>query len=171
MKRRQAIRQIAIVSSGIALLPACRPESSEIIYTRLSLDRAGQKLLEQFTTALLPAAKTPVSTPETAVQFILTVLNDCHSPEDIQKYKTGLKELENWLDQNYHTRFEKLTPEKQAEAFARLSGKENLPESLPFFYKTTRSLTLEHFTSSEYFLSNVLKWQFAPGRFSGCVAV
>jgi hypothetical protein len=44
-------------------------------------------------------------------------------------------------------------------------------EAVNYFYNTTRSLTLQHYMSSKYYLVNVRKFEMAPGRFNGCFPV
>jgi hypothetical protein len=171
MHRRQALQHLVILTSAAALLPGCQPEEKAPVYARVPLDRKQRKLLEQFTEALLPIAKTEVKTPEKTVDFTLTVLNDCHSPEDIEKYLAGLTELQTHLQQKYRGKFEALSTEQQAEVFTFLSGKEGVSEPLKFFFETTRDRSIEHLTSSEFFMKNVLDWEFAPGRYAGCAPV
>ncbi len=172
MKRRQAIRNLVLLTSGAALLPGCQPEADKLpIYVNIPLDKKQRKLLEQFTEALLPKAKTGVTTPETTADFTLTVLNDCHSPEDIQKYMLGLTELQAHVAKQYKTDFGALAADKQAEVFNYLSAETGLSEPLKFFFDKTRGMTVEHFTSSKFFMKNVTGWEFAPGYFRGCVAV
>jgi Gluconate 2-dehydrogenase subunit 3 len=174
MKRRQAIRNIAIATAAAYLLPGCKGEpvaTDAAASGKLSLDAEQRKLLDQLTEALLPKAKTEVKTPETTSDFLLAVLNDCHSPEDASKYLGGLKELQSHVAKQYKTDFGALSAAQQAEVFTWLSKPEGQSEPLKFFAETTRGLTIEHFTSSEFFLKNVRNWAFAPGYFKGCVAV
>ena len=172
MKRRQAIKNLVIITSAAAILPSCQPEAANVpVYENIPLDKKQRKFIEQFTEALLPKGDSGVTTPETTTDFVLTIFNDCQSPEDIQKYMAGLTELQTYVKQKYSSDFGSLGADKQAEIFAYLSGGEGLSEPLKFFFGSTRRLTVEHFTSSEFFLQNVLKWEFAPGRFKGCVAV
>jgi hypothetical protein len=174
MKRRQAIRNIAIATAAAYLLPGCKGEpvtTDAAASGKLSLNGDQRKLLDQLTEALLPRAKTEVKTPETTSDFVLAVLNDCHSPADASKYLGGLKELQAYVAKQYKTDFGALGAAQQAEVFTWLGKPEGLSEPLKFFAETTRSLTIEHFTSSDFFLKNVRGWAFAPGYFKGCVAV
>ncbi len=171
MKRRQAIRNIAIATAAAYLLPGCQGEPKGPVYANVPLEADQRKLLDQLTEALLPKSKTEVKMPETATDFILIVLNDCTSPENIQKYLGGLKELQSHVVKQYKTDFGSLATAQQAEVFTWLAKPEGQSEPLKFFAETTRGLTIEHFTSSEFFLKNVRNWAFAPGFFKGCVAV
>ncbi len=170
MKRRQAIRNLVILTSAAALLPGCEMDNLPV-YENIPLDRKQRKFLEQFTEALLPKGKTEIKTPETTTDFTLTVLNDCHSPEDIQKYLAGLTELQAHVKQKYNADFGALGADKQAELFTYLSAETGVSEPLKFFFDKTRGMSIEHFTASEFFMKNQMKWEFAPGRFDGCAAV
>jgi hypothetical protein len=174
MKRRQAIRNIAIATAAAYLLPSCKgePVASDAAATgQLALDADQRKLLDQLTEALLPKAKTEVKTPETTSDFILAVLKDCHSPEDASKYLGGLKELQAHVAKQYKANFGSLAAAQQAEVFTWLGKPEGQSEPLKFFAETTRGLAIEHFTSAEFYLKNVRNWAFAPGYFKGCVNV
>lgn len=173
MRRRQAIRNIAIATAAAYLLPQCKnePKIEATAYPNVPLTADQRKLVEQFTEALLPKANTQIQTPETTANFVLTVLNDCTSPDDVQKYLTGLKELQSRIRERYKTDFGSLPESQQAEVFAWLSGTEGLSAPLQYFFGTTRGLAIEHFTTSEYFLKNVMKWEFIPGYFKGCSPV
>jgi hypothetical protein len=171
MHRRHAIKNIVLLTAAAVALPGCQPHENFPTYARVPIDRKQRKLLERFTEALLPVAKTEVKTSEKTVDFTLTVLNDCHSLQDIEKYLAGLTELQTHLQQKYRGKFEALAPEQQAEVFTFLTGKEGVSEPLKFFYETTRDRSIEHFTSSEFFMKNVLDWEFAPGRYMGCAPI
>lgn len=171
MKRRQAIKHLVILSSATAILPGCRIEPTGAIYENVSLDNQQFELLGQFIDSLLPKEKTNVITPEKTVDFVLTVLNDCHSPEDIQKFKAGLSALQAYLSQNYKAKYDALGNKEKAEIFTYLSEKEGTTEPVEFFYRTSRKLAIEHFTSSPFFMKNIMGWEFVPGYFKGCVPV
>jgi hypothetical protein len=169
MKRRQAIKHLVILSSAAAILPGCHTEPTGPVYENVSLDDQQYKLLGQFINSLLPQEKTNLNSPETTVDFVLTVLNDCHSPEDIQKFKEGIGALQAYLSQNYEGKYGAFGDKQKAEIFTYLSGKEGTSEPVEFFYTTSRKLAIEHFTSSPFFMKNIMDWEFAPGYFKGCV--
>lgn len=170
MKRRQVIKNIALVSSGMVLLPTCRFEQLPT-YRNFSVETDDLELLSWLTENILPKGALEISTPETSVQFLLTMLDDCYDPKDIQKYMTGLKLFVQFIRDEYRTSFRNLNPEQAMLLFARVTKSDLLPESLPYFLATTKRLTVQHFTSSEYFLKNYMDFEFVPGRYLGCVRV
>lgn len=162
---------MVILGSAAVILPSCQPEApAGPVYENIPLEPRQRAFLEQFAEALLPRQGTEVATPESTQDYILTILNDCHSQEDIQLYTTGLKELQAYLRENYGGDFGSLDAAKQAEVFSWLAATDRT-EPVKFFAGVTRQLAIEHFTSSQYFLAQVMKWEFVPGRYLGCVPV
>lgn len=170
MNRRKAIRNIAIISSGVVLLPACEIESLPV-YENLTLDRQQLDLINWLTSAILPKEGLEIPTPESTSDFVLTMLNDCYSPEDIHKYLAGSKIFMQYVKDEYGTSHTNLNPEQSILLFSKIMKSDLLPESLKYFLATTKQLTVRHFTTSEYFLKNHLDFEFAPGRYLGCAPV
>ncbi len=169
MKRRQAIQNIAIISSSLALMPACN-FVDEPVFENVPLEPDESKLLKWLTEAILPKDGEPqITTPEPTYQFVLSMINDCFDPEDIQKYLTGLKLFYQYIKDEYQMFYSGLNPEQHILLFTEVSKSEMLPESLQYFLNTTKQLTVRHFTTSEYFLKNHLDFEFVPGRYNGCV--
>jgi len=154
MKRREAIQNMFLLSAGVALLPNCQMEEQGPIYANVPLEKGQRTLMNLLTDAILPRAGTEVTTPETTTDFILTMLNDCTSSEDIQKYL-----------------LKKMAPEKQLELFSNLGESEKMTDAAKAFFNQTAWMTRQHFTSSEYFMKNRLDFEFAPGRYLGCEPV
>ncbi|MCB0517878.1 MAG: gluconate 2-dehydrogenase subunit 3 family protein [Lewinellaceae bacterium] len=171
MKRRHAIKNILAISAGAALLPSCETDANLPVYENIPLDKKQRQLIAQLADAILPKGKTQVNTPEETTDFILTVFNDNKPLEDIQKYTTGLTEFQTYLKEKYSTDFSKINKEKQAEILSYIMGENGPTGNVKYFYENTRDLAIEQFMSSEFFLKNVMEWEFAPGRFVGCVAV
>lgn len=171
MKRRTAIRNLGLVYAGLHFLPSCKFTESPPVYERVPLETDQYHLVEWLTQAILPAGEPEISTPEKTPHFVLTMLNDCYAPEDIGQYLTGLQHFEQQIQEEYSTTFKKLDQEQQIKLFTEISDSETLPENLKYFLNTTKQLTVQHFTSSEYFLVNHKDFEFVPGHYNGCVPV
>ncbi|HEV2478171.1 MAG TPA: hypothetical protein VGS79_00845, partial [Puia sp.] len=44
-------------------------------------------------------------------------------------------------------------------------------QDLIFFYTTTKKLTIQAYTSSQYYLTKIQVYELVPGRWHGCVPV
>ncbi|MEM6316855.1 MAG: gluconate 2-dehydrogenase subunit 3 family protein [Bacteroidota bacterium] len=170
MTRREAVRNILLLSTSAAFLPACNFEEGPV-YANVPLERGQRTFIELVTNAILPREGTEVMTLESTTDFILTMLNDCTSPEDIQKYLLGIKEFQQGVKSMYDTAFKRLDAEQQVDLFTTLGGAESMTEAAKHFFNKTNGLTRWHFTGSEYFMKEVQEFEFVPGRYIGCRAV
>lgn len=171
MKRRRALRNIVILSSATAWLPSCCYDPQVEVYERIPIKYSERKFFDGLVEALLPTATTGLSSPESSSNFILTVLNDCHSSSDIQKFVEGLREVRGFVRQNLQADSISSNSKESSQLFDFFSNPAEHSASVKYFYDTTRNLAIEHFTTSEYYMKNVLKWEFAPGYFNGCIPV
>ncbi|MEZ5040385.1 MAG: gluconate 2-dehydrogenase subunit 3 family protein [Saprospiraceae bacterium] len=170
MKRRQALQNIVVISSGVALLPACDFEQVPV-YKNIPLERKQWRMLEWLTDAILPKGELEISAPESTADFVLTMVNDCYDPADVKKYVEGLQGFEQYLTETVGSSFKRLDEAQKTQLLAALSESETTPENIKYLYNTTRRLAQQHFTSTEYFLKNYLDYEFVPGRYIGCVAL
>jgi len=141
------------------------------VYENLALESQQRELIGWLTNAILPKEGLEISTPESTSDFILTMLNDCYAPEDIRQYLAGSKIFMQYVKDEYGVSYNNLNPEQSILLFSELMKSDLLPESLKYFLATTKQLTVRHFTTSEYFMKNHLDFEFAPGRYLGCVPV
>ena len=91
MKRREALLHMAWISSGIVLMPACTTESWPT-FDKMPLEIDQLKFVKWLCAAILPKAEPEiVSTPEPTSHFVLRMINDTYSPEDIPSWLTSEK--------------------------------------------------------------------------------
>ena len=173
MKRRKAIQNIVLVGAAATLLPACNLFQEPLkVYENVPLDRTQRTVLSQLSETILPKkGMDKLSTPETTLDFTLTMLNDCSPQEDIDKYLAGFTDFQTHLVEKYKQTFPNLKPAQVTELMTYLTTSEEVPEKMKYFFNTTNGLTQQHFKSSEYYLKNYLDFEFVPGRYEGCVAM
>ncbi len=170
MKRREAIRNVILVSAGFTLLPSCDFETFKV-YENLPLEKEQYQLIRQLQKTILPKKEIQIKSPETPLDFSLTILNDCFKMEDIQEYLSGLAEFQLFLSEKKEKPFKKLEPTEQLEIITSISEGEDSSDALKFFIDTNKELAVEYFTQSEYFLTTHLEFEFVPGRYIGCASV
>jgi hypothetical protein len=171
MKRRQAIHGIATISAGAFLFSSCDLFDPQPVYSNIPLERSQRHLISQLSEAILPKQGLEVVTPELTLDFVLTMVNDCYSPEDIEKYIIGMKEFEIYLEQNYTSGLDKIESSLRMEILKHLEKSDEISQELKYFYTTTKRLTVQHFTSSDYFMTNYLDYEMVPGRYFGCTTI
>ena len=119
--------------------------------------------------ANLPDPAPVINTPESTEDFILTMVNDCYKPIEIRRYRRGMRMFLQAVQDEHERRFEQLNKYQHVLMFTEMTESEMFPKSLQFFLNTTKRLAVQHFTGSEYFLTQKLEWEFIPGRYVGCV--
>ena len=170
MKRREALQNIAFISAGAALLPAC-DFASVPVYSNIPMERKQWRMVEWLSEIVLPKGELEISTPETTSEFVLRMVNDCHEPEDIEKYVAGMQGFEQYLLETFDSNFKRLDEVQTTKLLSQLDESTTVPEDIKYLYSTTRRLAQQHFTSSEFFLTEYLDFEFVPGRYLGCVPV
>src|SRR5258708_31736504 len=90
--RRTAIRQLAILSAGAALLPSClHPhDKPSVSLKNLTVTGDQEKLLEELTATLIPTDSTPGARDISAHLFALRMVDDCSPKTDQEKFMKGL---------------------------------------------------------------------------------
>lgn len=173
INRRTALRQLAFISAGAALLPSCagRHKKPDLVFRNFTVDDAGQRTLDALTATLIPTTDTPGARDTGASLFIFRMLDDCSSKKDQDIFFKGLKQLDDASRKTTGGKFVEAGP-VQREAILTSIGNKQLPgDELNFFYSTARKLTILSYTSSPYYLTKVQLYELVPGRWHGCVPV
>ena len=174
MKRRTAIRNVVIISAGASLLPSCMQESSSSIPLKnISITGSQEQMLAQLTEAIIPKTKNFIGAGELkAHEFLLTMIDDCVSPEEQKKFTEGLKDFDKLSHDKFGQVFTSFTPEQKRSFIADIEGKKDISENVQKFYGTVKRYTVQSFTTSEKYLLDIRKYKQTPGgNFKGCVPV
>ena len=174
MKRRTAIRNVVIISAGASLLPSCMQESSSSIPLKnISITGSQEQMLARLTEAIIPKTKDFIGANDLkAHEFVLTMIDDCVSPEDQKKFAEGLKEFDKLSHDKFGQVFTGFTAEQKRSMIADIESKKDISENVQKFYGTVKRYTIQSFTSSEKYLLDVRKYKQTPGgNFKGCVPV
>jgi hypothetical protein len=173
INRRTAIRRLAILSAGAALLPSClhphaKPPVSLKNFT-VTVDQ--EKLLEELTATLIPTDTTPGARDVSAHLFTLMMLDDCSPKTDQEKFMKGLTAFDEVAKATTGKYFMEASPAQRESLLSAIENKRLPGEELNFFYSTTKKLTILAYSSSQFFLTKVQVYEMVPGRFHGCVPV
>lgn len=172
LNRRIAIRQFAFLAAGAALIPSCMQDKSKsaILLRNIKIDQDQEKLLEELSETLIPKTDTPGARDVAAHLFLLKMVDDCMSPEQQQRFISGLKSFQKLAGQKLTTSFEAADPSRKL-AFIKEIHDRNGSDDLAFFYQTSRQYTIQGYASSQFYLTQVQVYELVPSRFHGCVPV
>lgn len=173
INRRTAIRQLALLSAGAALLPSClHPHAKpSVALKNFTVTGDQEKLLEELTATLIPTDATPGARDISAHLFVLMMLDDCSPKTDQEKFMKGLTSFDEAAKTTTGKYFTVASPDQRKSLLSAIESKKLPGDELNFFYSVTKKLTILAYSSSQFFLTKVQVYELVPGRFHGCVPV
>ena len=173
MNRRKAISNIVILSVGAAVLPSCTQKDEEAVkFKNFSLKNNEVNMLSQLSDAIIPKTVSPQAADVKAHEFTLMMIDDCYEPEKQKMFTEGLKNFDKLAKDKYGSTFISCTEPQRKELLTAMEKEKDVREDVLFFYKTTKRHTVQAFTSSKEYMTDVLKYNLVPGsNFKGCVPV
>lgn len=171
MKRRVALKSMALAVGGLVALPAWAHGWNEAsIQSVQPYLTAGQEaLLAEVVETILPATNTPGAKDLKLHTFVQKMLADCYEPDVQQNITKGLETAEQLAKQTYGKSFAACDTPQREEVLTRMEI--SIDQNWSSFYKLVKELTLQGYLTSEYYLTNHTNYKMAPGHFYGCVPV
>lgn len=179
MKRRIALKQLGFITAGAMILPSCVQQAKEatIALKNIIINSDQELLLAEIAETIIPATDIPGAKALNLHHFILRMVDDCHDEESQKQFVSGLSLIEKAVKEKLNKPFEECSPEERKQILLEIEQKNKAAkdgekkEDLPVFYSITKRYTSQAFLSSEYVMTNVLKYNMVPGRFEGCVEI
>lgn len=173
MDRRSSIKTLMVISAGAALIPSCLQEDKKAssVYKKIKVSKDDENLVAEIGETIIPKTDTTGAKDVSAHLFALMMIDDCYEPEKQAQFEKGLNAFRDVVNKKYNKSFIALTSAEKLQALQAMNDDKNAPEDAVFFYNTVKRLTLQAYTSSEYFLTKVQVYKLVPGKFYGCVPV
>lgn len=172
VSRRSVIKQVILVSAGIALLPSClRKSPASVVLKNLAVDGDDEKMLAELTSTIIPTTTTPGAKEVSAHLFTMKMVDDCFNKEGQQKWFDGMKAFEELCEKKHGHAFVKSTPAERTALLQSLEKEDPAKVPAAHFYHVTKYLTVQAYTTSEYYLTKVEEYELVPARFHGSVPV
>jgi hypothetical protein len=166
MDRRKAILIISAAAAGTLIIPSCTSKMPGTkAFSRLNIEQNQIKILEKLSEKILPIPSEYILENVSPNDFLLTMLEDCATPEQISKFEEGMSQFQLFLKEENKT-IQDLSV-KELETLTSETEENNVQ----FFINTVKQLNVQYYTSTKDYLNNYTDWEFVPGRFNGCVSV
>lgn len=175
MKRRSALKSMGLALGGLVSLPAWATNwTPESIGRTSTLSENQEVLLSEIVEAIIPettiAGKVSPGAKSLKVhQFAARMINDCYPVSAQATLQKGLAAINEASNKAYSKSFTALTPKERVAVLTTMSNASDATEKQ--FVTMIKNLTIQGYTSSEYYLNNVAKYNMAPGFYHGCVPV
>lgn len=173
LSRRVVIRNIAVGMAGYVLLPSCSGNPGQSLLeasAKLGLNADDEASIAALCRIILPLKAVGGEMENPGLHpFVLRMVADCQAPENRERYKKGLRKfIEKVISKTGHS----IEKSKAADLFAIVTETEALKDKeddLSFFYRLTKNLTMQGYTGSKFYLTQVRPYVLVPGKYQGCV--
>ena len=166
MQRRSAIRNLAVITSGILFLPSCKstPGMASVALKNVKIDAAQEKLLAEIASTIIPATDTFGAKEVGAHLFALKMLDDLYEKEAQQDFIAGLEQLENGTKKQFDRSFIDCTIQQKQKILLDIESKKGVPKETADFYAIMKQRTVEGYLNSKYVMTKVIKYEFIPSQ-------
>ncbi len=170
MERRTAIKSIAISLGSLVSLPAWASGwNASTIGKSASFSIGNEALLAELVDTIIPTTNTLGAKGLGVHQFIQKMLTDCYEIKAQDNFEKNMVDIDPLSIKTFGKPF------AEGDAAQRLSVLQLLAQSpdkdAKDFYRTLRGMTIQGYTSSEYYMTRFTDYEMAPARFYGCVPV
>jgi hypothetical protein len=169
MKRREMFSTLGVGLMTTLSLPAWANgwTAQKLPKHALSLNLIQSSVLEDLSETILPETDSPGAKTLEIPKFIETMVADMYTPADQKRFKDSLLKVEDISKLLYGKPYLECSKEQKLNLLQGLNISSDKDQK--WFFDTTKGLTIRAYTSSEYYLTEVAKFEFAPGRYYGCV--
>lgn len=171
MDRRNAIKNIVIVSGGLITLPqwmvSCGVSDTTVHQTSFSI--VEQKTLASITDTIIPAGHSIGALSVGVDKFLQKLIDDCYEKDVQENVKTQLKYLEETAKTINKGSFADCTQAQREELLLKLSTSRKKDEK--DFFDLVKSETIRGFNTSQKVMQEYFGYKVAPGHYYGSVDV
>jgi hypothetical protein len=172
MNRREALRNLALVTGGLVLVPSCDFSKEDILqaYDSLSVTSSQRNLLAQVADTIIPPGKIKGAADLEVQDFILVMVNDCMPEESRKSFSNGLSGFDKYSKNKAGATFSKLeASEREKIILQGLQDEGN--QDIRQFLQQTKRFTIQGFMASEYIMTEVKPYSLIPGDYQGQVSI
>lgn len=169
MNRRQAIKRAALLSGGMILLnhSLLGQDSSLSIPASATFGSTEEHLLQMVVDTLIPVTDTPGAKELKVDQFVLLMVNDCHSEQDQIAFYSGLHNLDAFTEKGFGQSFASCDIDTRIEALNSVNKKSYASPELQAFIQIAKSRTIQGYLESKYVMTEVLPHKMIPDPYDG----
>jgi hypothetical protein len=169
--RRVAIQQLLIIWAGAALLPSClhNEQKVSIPLRQIHIEPEDETMLADLAETILPKTDTPGAKDLSAHLFALKMVDDCFTKTNQEKYTRGMQAFESFVVKKTGKSFTENSVSERQAIVSDLEKQKPGADDMSFFYQSTKKLTIQAYTTCEYYLTKIRGYKMIPGKFQGCV--
>jgi hypothetical protein len=142
---------------------------SSLLLKKIKITADDEALMAELCETLLPKTNTPGAKDLSAHLFVLMMVDECRKKEDQEKFTKGLEAFKILSQGTINKDFMKADLSERKKLLNSIIAKLDAENDLNAFFKMTKGLTIQAYSSSEFYLTKVQVYELVPGRYHGCV--
>ena len=173
MKRRKALKNIGLFTSGMLLFPSCdfSDEKVSIILNKLHINDMQESLVETIVGTLLPEGEIPGGIELKVQNFVWVMIDDCSTKEIQESFLIGLTQFDTKVQELFKKPFVKLEEKDRLKILEMFVDTEDVDLDdildvdfdLKIFLNTTKRIAISGYMNSEYILTQQMPYKLVPG--------
>jgi hypothetical protein len=175
MNRRELLKQLGLAATAAVLLPSCLRESKKVSIALNNLKVTGdeEELMAALAGTMIPETDKPGAVKVGAHLFALVMVDDCTNAQTKEKFLKGMRSFDDVCEKLAGKKFSDANASERLDILKKIESEgDKLEENVKSFYWISKGYIVEGYTTSEYFLTNVKKYELVPGpNFSGCATL
>ncbi|WP_158559258.1 gluconate 2-dehydrogenase subunit 3 family protein [Deminuibacter soli] len=140
-----------------------------MLLKHIAIDGDQEKTLAELSETIIPATTTPGAKDVSAHLFVLTMVDDCFTKADRDRWQAGFAAFEKMSNDLNGKNYLSSTPQQREALLTKLETVKDEKDDAAWFYQATKRLTIRCYTSSKFYLTKVQVYELVPSRYKGCV--
>lgn len=171
MQRRSAVKNIALTIGAAIVLPSWANAWNKDSFKNNSykISSLQENLLAEIVETIIPKTNTPGAKELNVQQFIPKMVADCYDKQAQETFAKGLQLVDVASKNSFSKTFLECDAKQRLEVLNKMAKSEIKDEKS--FIQLVKGLTIKGYLSSEYVMTNLRIYEYAPARYHGCVPV
>ena len=171
MQRRSAIKNLALTIGGTIVLPSWANAWNKESFQNptFNISPSQEILLAEIVGTIVPKTDTPGAKELNIHQFTSKMVSDCYDKKSQETFAKGFDLVDVAAKKDFSKPFVECDAKQKLAILNKMSNSENSDEKS--FVRLVKNLTIQGYLSSEYVMTNLRVYEFAPARYHGCVTV
>ncbi|HMG10680.1 MAG TPA: gluconate 2-dehydrogenase subunit 3 family protein [Mucilaginibacter sp.] len=178
MHRRIAIKNLALIIGGAALLPSCMHDSGKatVKLKNVDINADQEKLIGDMAETIIPKTSTPGARDLQLHLFVLKMVDDCYTTKNQQDFMTGMGQFNELIQKRYSRSFGQCDVKQREQVLLSIEQDKDpkstaYPAQLKTFYDIVKGQTVNGYTTSKYFMTKQVVYELVPGRYNALYPV
>lgn len=178
MDRRNALRNLGIITGGIVLLPSCdfSEEKASLVLNKLSIEASEQTLMKELVGAIIPEGTIPGAASLNVDNFVWIMVDDILKEEAQERFLKGMRSFEPYVKKSSGESFTALNQQQREDVLTvilnlKIEAKDSTDKDLNFFVSQTKGLSAYGFMQSEYIMKEIMPYSLVPGTYGSCETI